>query len=70
MISKKACSLFTPLASRARVRGEIETETVHVHVEHPIAQAVHHQLERARVQQIERVTGPGEIQIETRIFRL
>ena len=54
----------------ARESGrEIEAETVHVHVVHPVAQAVHHQLERARMEQIERVAGAGEIEIEPRIFR-
>ena len=49
--------------------GEIEAEPVDVHVVHPIAQAVHDELERARMEQIEGVAGAGEIQVEPRIFR-
>ena len=40
-----------------------------MHFDHPIAQAVHDQLQRARMQQIERVAGAGEIHVEARIFR-
>ena len=55
----------------ARERGsEVEAKSVHVHFEDPIAQAVHHQLQRARMQQVKRVARAGEIQIETRIVRL
>ena len=54
----------------ARERGsEIETKAVNVHVVHPVAQAVHDELKRARMEQIERVARPGEIQIEPRIFQ-
>ena len=54
----------------ARERGsEVEAKAVHVHFEDPIAQAVHHQLQRARMQQVKRVARAGEIQIETRIVR-
>ena len=69
MISKKACSLFTPLRVAREGGGEIETETVDVHLEHPIAQAVHHELQRARMEQVEGVAGAGEIHVEARIFR-
>src|SRR5207249_3609986 len=50
--------------------GEIEPETIDVHLKHPIAQAVHYQLERTRMQEIKGVAGAGEIKIEARIFRL
>src|SRR5947208_5116981 len=50
--------------------SQIKPKSVHVHFENPVAQAVHHQLKRARMQQIKRVTSAGEIQIETRIIRL
>ena len=50
--------------------GEIEAETVDMHVDHPIAQAVHDELEGARMEEIEGVAGAGEIQVETRILRL
>src|SRR5439155_26234808 len=41
--------------------GEIETETVHVNLEHPIAQAVHHQLKGPWVPKSEGVTSTGEV---------
>ena len=41
-----------------------------MHFQNPITQAVHHQLKRTRIQQIESVAGAGEIQIQTRILRL
>src|SRR5438067_7057704 len=50
--------------------SQIKPKSVHLHFENPVAQAVHHQLKRARMQQIKRVTSAGEIQIETRIIRL
>ena len=54
----------------ARQRGsEIETEPIHVHVVHPVAQAVHDELERARMEQVEGVPGPGEIHVFSRLFR-
>ena len=53
----------------ARERGrEIETEPVHVHVQHPVTQTVHHQLQRVRMQQVKGVAGAGEIQIEARVI--
>src|SRR5262249_14127357 len=48
--------------------SEIETETIDMHFENPIAQTIHHQLERARVQEIESVAGTGEIEIKPRLF--
>ena len=54
-----------------RERGsEIEAKSVHVHLEHPIAQAVHHELERARMQQVKGIARAGEIHVEARIIRL
>src|SRR5262249_9696222 len=55
----------------ARQRGgEIESKPVHVHLLHPITQTVRHQLERARMKQVESVTRAGEIEIEPRILRM
>src|SRR4051812_17027558 len=48
---------------------QIETKTVHMHFEHPIAQTVHHELESARMQQVEGVTRAGEIHVEVWIIR-
>src|SRR5437764_15041127 len=49
---------------------EIETKTIDMHVHHPIAQAVHHQLKDARVKQIKSVTRPSEIDIKARVLRM
>ena len=38
-------------------RGEIEAEAVDVHLQHPVAQRVHDQLQHARVLQVERVAA-------------
>ena len=49
--------------------GEIEAETVDMHLADPITQTVHDELERARMEHIEGVAGAGEIQVKARIFR-
>src|SRR5438874_1119287 len=49
---------------------EIETKTIDMHVRHPIAQAVHHQLKDTRVKQIKSVTRPSEIDIKARILTI
>src|SRR5438093_1047544 len=55
----------------ARERGsEIEAKSVHVHLNHPITQAVHHQLERARMQQVKGIARAGEIHVEPRITQV
>ena len=66
---KESVQLVHAIGVARKGGGEIEAETIHVHLEHPIAQTVHYQLERARVQEIKGVAGAGEIEIETRIFR-
>src|SRR6184192_1899878 len=50
--------------------SQIKPESIDAHFEDPVAQAVHHQLKRARMQQVKRVTSAGEIEVETRIIRL
>src|SRR6266496_2262187 len=55
----------------ARQSGsQIKPKSVHVHFKDPIAQAVHHQLQRAGIEQVKRVAGAGEIEVETWIIRL
>src|SRR5438309_11972045 len=55
----------------ARQRGcKIETESIDMNVQHPVTQAVGHQLQRARTEQSECVTRAGEIQIRARILRM
>ncbi len=41
--------------------GEVEAEPVDVHLLHPVAQRVHHQLQRLRVVEVEAVPGAGEV---------
>src|SRR5205814_3430219 len=65
---EKGVELIHAISITGEGAGEIETEPVNVHFEHPIAKAVHHELERARVQQIESVDGASEIEIEPWIF--
>src|SRR5437762_7480387 len=50
-------------------RSQIEPKSVRMHFKNPIAQAVHHQLERAWMEQVERVAGARKIQIQTWIIR-
>ena len=49
MMSKKAPSWLTSYSSRASAARQIEPETIDVHLQHPIAQAVHDQLQHARM---------------------
>src|SRR5213075_1283722 len=67
---KESVQFVHPVGIPRQGTGEIETKTIDVHFEHPVPQAIHDQLERARMQKIEGVTSTGEIEIETRIFRL
>ena len=50
--------------------GEIEAEAVHVHVEDPVAQAVHEELERARVSQVEGVAASRVVAVVARVRSL
>ena len=61
---EKSVQLVHALVVAREGGGEIEAEPVDVHVVHPVAQAVHDELERARMEEIERVAGAGEIQVE------
>ena len=47
---------------------EVEAEAVHVHLEHPVAQAVHQELDRARVPHVERVAAAGVVDVEARVL--
>ena len=50
-------------------RREVEAKTVDVHVEHPVTQAVHDELQHARMHHIERVAGAREIHVLARVVR-
>ena len=49
--------------------GEIEAEAVDMHVGHPVAQAVHNELEDAGMLHVQRVATPGEIHVIARVLR-
>ena len=49
-------------------RGQIEPEAVDVHLEHPVAQRVHDQLERVRRPHVERVAGAGVVGVEALVL--
>jgi hypothetical protein len=49
-------------------RRQVEAEAVDVHLEHPMSEAVHDQLDRARVQHVEAVPGPREVDVVTGIL--
>ena len=44
--------------------GEVEAEAVDVHLGHPVAQAVHDQLQHVRVAHVEAVAGAGVVEVE------
>ena len=44
-------------------RGEVEAETVDVHLRDPIAQRIHDELQRVRVTDVEGVTGAGVVHV-------
>ena len=43
--------------------GQIEAEAVDVHLQHPVAQAVHDQLQHPRVAHVQRVAAAGEVHV-------
>ena len=50
-------------------RCQVETEPVHVHVGHPVPQAVHHESHRAAVEHVEAVAGAREVHVVAGIVR-
>ncbi len=58
-----------PLASPHQRGGEVEAEAVDVHLEHPVAQAVEHELEHARVPEVERVAAAGQVEVLAPVLR-
>ena len=54
-------------SQRAR---QIEAEPVDVHLHHPVAQAVHDQLQHARAAHVQRVAAAGEVLVVARRVRL
>ena len=54
--------------ARERAR-QVEAEAVDVHLEDPVAQAVHDELQDARAAHVERVAGAGEVLVVARVVR-
>ena len=48
-------------------RGQVEPEAVDVHLDHPVAQRVHDQLQRVRVPHVEAVAGAGVVHVVLRL---
>ena len=56
--------LGVEVAARAPEAGrEVESESVHVHLLHPIAQRVHHQAQRRWLMEVEGVATPGVVDV-------
>src|SRR5258706_15471629 len=52
----------------ARERGgKIESEAVHVHLQNPVAQTIHDQLQNPRMLHVERVSGTRIVHVKTLI---
>src|SRR5437870_9519524 len=66
---EKGVQFVNALVIARQGRSQIEPKSVRMHFENPIAQAVHHQLERAWMEQVECVAGACKIQIQTWIIR-
>src|SRR5581483_12519882 len=62
MMSKNAPSRSTSCSSRER-RREVEAEAVDVHLEHPVAEAVHDELQRPRVRHVQRVAAARVVHV-------
>ena len=66
---EKGVEFVHPFLVAGKGRCQIETEAIHVHIVHPVPQAIHHELERTRMEEVERVPGPGEIHVVPGVFR-
>ena len=63
MMSKKARQPIDLVQLAGQRRRQVEAEAVDVHLQHPVAQAVHDQLDRARVQHVQGVAGAGVVHV-------
>jgi hypothetical protein len=65
MAVKKGRALVEAALRVARQhRREVEAKAVDMHLAGPVAQAVHHQLQHARLAQVEAVAGAGPVLVE------
>ena len=61
-VEERAESIDFVQLARQRAR-QVEAEAVDVHVEHPVAQAVHDELQHLRAAHVQRVAAAGEVQV-------
>ena len=67
MMSKNAAEpIDVEQLARQRAR-QVEAEAVDVHLEHPVAQAVHDQLQHLRALHVQRVAAAGEVHVVARV---
>ena len=69
MMSKKAPQPVDLVQLAGQGAGQIEAEAVDVHLRDPIAQAVHNQLQHARVAHVERVAATGIVHVVAGVCR-
>ena len=48
--------------------GQVKAEAVDVHLQHPVAQAIHDQLQDARMLHVRGVATTREVHVITRVF--
>ena len=68
MMSKNAPSSIDLEQLAGQGAGKVEAEAVDVHLDDPVAQAVHDELQHARVLHVERVAAAGEVHVVARVF--
>jgi hypothetical protein len=61
MAANSAWRGSNPVVAAAERSGQIEAEAVDVHLAGPVAQAVRHQLQHARLAQVEGVAAAAEV---------
>ena len=65
---EKGVELVHALVIARQGRRQIEPEPIDVHVVDPVTEAIHHELEGARMKEVERVPRSREIRVFSRIF--
>jgi len=61
-VEKSAQAIYLPQLTGER-SGKIKSESVDMHVQDPVSQAIHDQLKRVRMSTIERIAATGKIDI-------
>ena len=67
---KERSQLIDSMQLTSQRAREIEAEAVHVHLGHPVPEAVHDQLQHARASHVEGVPAAGEVLVVARRVRL